>query len=170
MPIADRADRRQPAAVPYQEHLRAIGHRLDSGGWRVLCLLEDGANLVVSATRSDESGDGRHEVLTLRLSPPLVRRVGTEARRWRGRRWTAPPLPAGPVGMGYGARLRAVGWLCDARGLREFRLTEDGDDLLLTAWREAPVVPDRPLAQYRLTPRDIAALLRHLAGLRRAEP
>src|SRR5919206_842813 len=57
MPIADRANRRQPAATPYQERLRAIGHRLDSGGWRVLCLLEDHANLVISATRSGETGD-----------------------------------------------------------------------------------------------------------------
>jgi hypothetical protein len=170
MPIADRANRRQPAATPYQERLRAIGHRLDSGGWRVLCLLEDQANLVVSATRNGETGDAGPEVLTLRLSPPLVRRVGAEARRWRGRRWTAPARAAGRAGAGYQARLRAVGWLCDAHGLREFRLTEDGDDLLLAARREVPTASDSPLAHYRLTPGDIESLLRHLAGLRRATP
>ncbi len=169
MPIADRANRRQPAATPYQERLRAIGHRLDSGGWRVLCLLEDQANLVVSATRSGDTDDGAHEVLTLRLSPPLVRRVGAEARRWRGRRWTALPPTTSPSGSGYQARLRAVGWLCDTRGLREFRLTEEGDNLLLAARREAPTAADRPLAHYRLTPEYIEALLRHLAGLRGAQ-
>ena len=170
MPIADQANRRQPAATPYQERLRAIGHRLDSGGWRVLCLLEDQANLVVSATRSGDTGEGGQEVLTLRLSPPLVRRVGAEARRWRGRRLTAPPPTTGPAGAGYQARLRAVGWLCDTRGLREFRLTEDGDDLLLAARREVPTMAERPLTHYRLTPQDIETLLRHLAGLRHAEP
>ena len=170
MPIADPANRRQPAATPYQERLRAIGHRLDSGGWRVLCLLEDQANLVVSATRSEGTGDGAQEILTLRLSPALVRRVGAEARRWRGRRWTAPPLSTDPAGTRYQARLRAVGWLCDTRGLREFRLTEDGPDLLLAARREAPAASDGPLAHYRLTPEDIETLLRHLAGLRGAQP
>ena len=144
-----------PPPPPYEDILRAVGHLLDRDEWRDIALAEESHGLVVRGTRRE--GPGRADA-ALCLAPEDRARLRGEARCRRG--WSPP---AGDVG--YQGRLRAVGWLAEEAGLRELRVAEAGEDLLLRG-RVAGAPGGRRVITKRLTPTDIDRLLARLHGLR----
>ena len=149
-------------APPYQDLLRAVGYLLDQEGWRDVSLAADHAGLSVRGRRPTGLGLAEVEV---RLALADLLRLRREARVRRGR--VAPAGPAAGGGPGYQARLRAVGWLCEVAGLRELRVVEEGDDLLVQGWSAGAAAGGRRAIQKRLTPADIAALLHQLGQIGR---
>ncbi len=174
---------RQPAGpVPsYQDLLRAVGRHLDEVGWRHVVVTEDHAGLIIEGTCAGNYGD---EDVMLRLPACELPRLVDEARRFRGcgaagrrrrqprlvepRQSTTDGVADRPEIASYQGRLRAVGWLSDATGLRSLRVQEDGADLVLQGQRFDPrgiqVLPSR------LTPGDVGRLLNRLAEQRRTDP
>ena len=147
-------------ARPYQDLLRAVGRHLDEEGWRHVVIAEDHAGLIICGTCAGHHGD---EDVMLRLPTCELPRLVDEAHRHRGR-GTADRLEI----TGYQGRLRAVGWLSDAAGLRRLRVQEDGADLVLQGQHADP--PGSQVLPSRLTPGDVGRLLNRLAEQRRTDP
>ena len=148
---------------PYQDLRRAVGYLLDHEGWRDVALAAARDGLTVRGRRPTGLGLAEVEV---RLTLADLMRLRREARGRRG--WVAPAGPAAGGGPGYQARLRAVGWLGEVAGLRELRVVEAGDDLLVQGWPAgAAEAGGRRSVQQRLTPADIAGLLHQLARIGR---
>ena len=160
MPAGPTAHLPTDPAPSYQDLLRAVGRHLDEEGWRHVVIAEDHAGLIICGTCAGHHGD---EDVMLRLPTRELPRLVDEARRHRGR-GTADRVEI----TSYQGRLRAVGWLGDAAGLRCLRVQEDGADLVLQGQRADPwgiqVLPSR------LTPGDVGRLLSRLAEQRRADP
>ena len=168
-------------APSYQDLLRAVGRHLDEEGWRHVVVTEDRAGLIICGTFAGPFGD---EDVMLRLPACELPRLVDEARRRRGygaasgrRQQSRLAAPGQRTRDGlvdrleiasYQGRLRAVGWLSDAAGLRWLRVQEDGADLVLQGQRSDPrgiqVLPSR------LTPGDVGRLLNRLAAQRRIDP
>jgi len=181
MPADSTAHLPADPAPSYQHLLRAVGRRLDEEGWRHVVVTEDHAGLIIEGTCPGHDGD---QDVMLRLPTCELPRLVDEARRLRergpaGRRRQQSRLAAPPRSTtdgiadrleisGYQGRLRAVGWLGDAAGLRWLRVQEDGADLVLQGQRCDPrgiqVLPSR------LTPGDVGRLLNRLAEQRRTDP
>ena len=169
------------SAPSYQDLLRAVGWHLDEEGWRHVVVIEDHAGLIIEGTCAGNDGD---EDVMLRLPTCHLIQLLDQARRRRGRgrgcrRQRQSQLAALREGLtggvtdrlevaSYQGRLRAVGWLGDAAGLRRLRVQEDGADLVLQGQRGDPrgiqVLPSR------LTPGDVGRLLNRLAEQRRTDP
>ena len=147
---------------PYQDLLRAVGYLLDREGWRDVSLAADRDGLTVRGRRPTGLGLAAAEV---RLALADLQRLRREARSRRG--WVAPAGPAAGGGPGYQARLRAVGWLCEVAGLRELRVVEAGDDLLVQGSPAGSTAGGHRAIQQRLTPEDIAGLLHQLGQIGR---
>ena len=186
MPANGHATKALPPLLPdlaYQDLFRAVGRLLDQEGWHDLFLIEDAGGLVVRGTRADGHEDGD---AMLRLPWAEVLRLGAEARAQRGR-GPAParartsrlaalgrtgsltPLSTWLEGGNYQARLRALGWLGDVAGLRQLRVVEDGDDLILQGRPAGAEGAAGEFARHRITPADLHTLLHQLQRLRHAQ-
>ena len=151
-------------APPDQDLLRAVGHLLNRDGWGDVSLAENPTGLTVRGTRPAET---RRVEAELHLTLDDLARLLAEARRRRGR--AAAAGAAEGAGVGYQARLRAVGWLAEVAGLRGLRVAEEGDDLVLQGWSIGPVeTGKRRVVRKRLTPTDVAALLHQLGRIGRS--